>query len=433
MTKLVNLIQCALLAFLIASCGGESKKSAPDKAPAKPGAAAAALSGDAGAALEAASDKLRKLAHDKARTDPKKPRKVTRAQRTAFHRHLRAGRNLQKQKKWREAMAALNKALAIFPTSDRALSELSWSAFKAGDFARAETAARASVTYAIDPRVKAASLFNLGRALEKRGDKPGAVAVYQRSLRLRPNRIVKKRLVGLGGKVPKLVQTPPCSRFQTTKQLCACMRTARPGLAVERFPDDPNRFQGVCDAANKVTGGLEIVFVGVEDTTRSRTQGAYVLTRVKGNKRAVIAWVSEWVHQSYKYEDRAKLGAVEAKTIAGRRVLRVEVAEQSFIPDDYAQAMGWKESTGEDWLYFCVENDGFLKCPVQVPTFRLFTARLLNPEDKDAFTAEYGTSPVRRGGRMNVTLGKDGSVTVRHASGEKEPSMMRHVGTKRLW
>ncbi len=92
-------------------------------------------------------------------------------------------------------------ASAARPKSNAAkLSEQGWAAYKAKDLAKAEQITRAAIGEAKDysaQRIKAASLYNLGRILEDKSDKPGAITAYVESLKLRPNRTVREQLAKL--------------------------------------------------------------------------------------------------------------------------------------------------------------------------------------------------------------------------------------------
>ena len=122
------------------------------------------------------------------------------AVRKAYAAALRQGRSLAGRGKHAAAVKQFEAALIARPDDARALSELGWVLFGADQLERAEKvcreAARAAAA-AHDDRLQAASLYNLGRVLEKRGDRPAAVAAYRDSLALRPSPIVRDRLRSL--------------------------------------------------------------------------------------------------------------------------------------------------------------------------------------------------------------------------------------------
>jgi hypothetical protein len=98
-----------------------------------------------------------------------------------------------KKGKHAAAIALYDQALAIRPGDAAALTDQGWSAFLLPDLPRAERITRQAVQ-ADDRRISAAAHYNLGRILEARSDRTGAVAAYQRSLELRPNRVVREQL-----------------------------------------------------------------------------------------------------------------------------------------------------------------------------------------------------------------------------------------------
>lgn len=115
----------------------------------------------------------------------------------AFRRALKTGRELAQQGDAEGAVAAFEQALAARPDDARALSELSWAALLAGDLALAERSAKRSAELATDPKLEAASLYNLGRIAEEQGDPTAALDAYRRSLALRPSRTVERRVLAL--------------------------------------------------------------------------------------------------------------------------------------------------------------------------------------------------------------------------------------------
>lgn len=126
-------------------------------------------------------------------------------QSSTFRELLGKGRAQVKSGKYKEGVATFEKALEIDPNNARALSELGWAAFKGEDLERAETATRASIRNSRDSNISGASLYNLGRIHEKRGENDQAATAYERSLQVRPgNKIVTKRLADLKGQGAKV-------------------------------------------------------------------------------------------------------------------------------------------------------------------------------------------------------------------------------------
>jgi tetratricopeptide (TPR) repeat protein len=92
------------------------------------------------------------------------------------------------------AMAAYDRALAIKPDDLGALTDQGWSAFQLRLYDRAEALSRRVVSIGGSQRREAAAQYNLGRILEARGDRAGAVAAYLESLQRRPSRTVREQL-----------------------------------------------------------------------------------------------------------------------------------------------------------------------------------------------------------------------------------------------
>lgn len=111
-----------------------------------------------------------------------------------YETHMKAGDQLENQKKWSDALGEFEQALAAKPNDPHALGEVSFTAFFAGKLDRAREAAEAAVTAAgADAKLKASALFNLGLSIEKQLPN-AAAALYVASDKLRPNGNVKARL-----------------------------------------------------------------------------------------------------------------------------------------------------------------------------------------------------------------------------------------------
>lgn len=95
------------------------------------------------------------------------------------------------------AMRLFEQALLLRRDDAALQSDLGWSALQAGDLARAESATRAAIAGETRPALRAASLYNLGRILEARGNRAGAIQAYRESLTLRPHAVVQRQLATL--------------------------------------------------------------------------------------------------------------------------------------------------------------------------------------------------------------------------------------------
>jgi tetratricopeptide (TPR) repeat protein len=134
---------------------------------------------------------------------------------------MKEGRAANARKDAAAAVAAFRRAVAARPRDARALSELSAAALVAGDFAAAKDAAEQSVAAALDddPKLAAASYYNLGRADEGLGDTEGARRAYGQSLALRENKETRARWEKLGGGDP-FVRHKLAGPFEELEEFC---------------------------------------------------------------------------------------------------------------------------------------------------------------------------------------------------------------------
>jgi hypothetical protein len=106
------------------------------------------------------------------------------------------------------ADAATTKPKPADVTADaRALAERGWSAYQKHDLATAEQLTRQAIAGATDDNIKAAAFYNLGRVLEDRKDRVGAIDAYKASIALRANKTVRERLRTLDSKAADALQS----------------------------------------------------------------------------------------------------------------------------------------------------------------------------------------------------------------------------------
>ncbi len=174
-------------------------------------------------------------------TDAKKDgrKELSEAQLDAFKKELRNGRSLGKKKQYAEAAAAFERALAIKPGDARASSELGWTALQLGEIERSIAASQASVEAASDRRLKAASLYNLGLALEKKQNRTGAIAAFRESFDQRPNQSVYKKLAALDATTAAdlVAPRPMPGPYPSLEAYCHEWLRKHPAVANERLGD----------------------------------------------------------------------------------------------------------------------------------------------------------------------------------------------------
>jgi serine/threonine-protein kinase len=108
-----------------------------------------------------------------------------------YARHMSAGDAFAKKRQWEQALSEFEAALRARPGDFEALAEVGWCAVWAGRTDRAREASIAAAEAAPAPAKKAMALYNLGLAFESY-DGRAALALYDESLRLRPNETVAR-------------------------------------------------------------------------------------------------------------------------------------------------------------------------------------------------------------------------------------------------
>jgi tetratricopeptide (TPR) repeat protein len=114
-----------------------------------------------------------------------------------YDKKMAEGDQFESQKKWTEALASFEAAAAAKPKDARALAEVGFTAYFAGNLARAKEASEQAIEAAgSDAKLKGSALFNLGLAIEKTAQN-AAASLYSASAKLRPNATVQARLARL--------------------------------------------------------------------------------------------------------------------------------------------------------------------------------------------------------------------------------------------
>lgn len=190
------LVVVAILA--IAGCAKKADKDTPAPAPTP--------SGPAGSAAPAPTEPAPKVA------EPAPPA-------NDYDKKMAEGDQLESQKKWAEALTAFEAAAAAKPKDARALAEVGFTAYFAGNLARAKEASEQAIEAAgSDAKLKGSALFNLGLAIEKTAPN-AAASLYSASNKLRPNATVQARLARLVRDEPAAVRKGTPEGDELLKQL----------------------------------------------------------------------------------------------------------------------------------------------------------------------------------------------------------------------
>lgn len=399
------MIRAAAVACLILlGCSGDKKSPPAAESPAP------AVSEDAARPAAPPEDAARRapIPRQKVELDP--------AQRKTLRAHRAAGSKLAKAEKWSEAVVEYEQALALDPSSSRTFSELSWVAFKAGDYQKAREAARASVELSSDPDVAAASLYNEGRAFEAMGESDQAKASYVESLRRRPNQTVRKRLVDLGGEPPVATAPPaPCATPAPKAELCKCLAAIH-GAGT------------TCDPEGKPVGPVRVwtALYGNERTTYT----TYYLVAESPAGLAAVGELARDVVDSPWVNTELEVKPIRKRSLGDHTVYEIETRLNRYEDSDAVERLM------ETSLTLCVEDGGAVRCPLRIPTERRFTARLESEDDESVVDFQrtyHGKPPIERRHRLKVDLAADGQITVTLELGARTAELERYLGQHRLW
>ena len=140
-------------------------------------------------------------------------------------------------------------ALALADDSNaRKLVDDGWRAYKKHDLDRAEQLTRQALIEVSDYEARGAALYNLGRVLEDRNDKAGAIAAYRESLGVRRNATVRARLATLDAAPPAafdaFIPRPLAGPFANWQAYCDTLfakATPAPRDCLDVRPEEPEK------------------------------------------------------------------------------------------------------------------------------------------------------------------------------------------------
>lgn len=403
-------IACSFVLLVAAACGGKKDPGAGGGSATATGAPPPSVIVDAAAAAAVVVDAAA----------PAKPAPLSRETRAAYKQHLSAGRKAAKAAKWAEAITALEAALVAIPGDDRALGELSWAAFSAGDYAKARASGRASVLGSTDPKVKAASLYNLGRVEEADGKLPAAALLYQQSLALRDNRTVKARLDALGKDAPLAEAPLPCTRPMPEAELCTCLNAS----VAENLDAAED---AACALAPAGADGFQVATYTVSSLREE--QNALVARQADG--WTVVALL-DYVYNPgmMGINEEWTLEPPTEATLGGHQVVRFTSKKSRSDTD-----LGVDEIETEDTesLVICVRGTP-TTCPLDVVvSYTYLRDRLgVSGDDEMSDVADLLTKglPIKSETKVSVELGADGVAKIRAVTGTRQASQL---GDKKLW
>ncbi len=398
-----------VLLLLVTACSGEGPGPAPaaSSAPATAASSAPRPTSTASAASTATAAKTAKA-------------KATPAERATLVKHLTEGRKLSKKKEFKQAVAELDKALAIAPKDPRVLAEVGWAAFNAGDLERAADANQKALSSTSEPMLRAQILYNAGRVAEEKKDNDAARRAYGDSLALRDNAEVKKRFEGVGGKPDQIVPVwATCSEgFASAADLCACL---------VKHADDVIMVDGKasCDIAKDAPdlGDPRLSIARLKNELGSAD--AALLVAKDGNKFRAVAHLGEdFEPGAFGVHNEVELKGGEIKTVKGRQIAIVK-SIQSNVDFNLAGLEVCTFKAESHTVCVLGDDKSPTVCPRIVPVSSEGGCGIgveLDPKDIDAETKalmdeiKANAKPTKT--KLSYTIDDDGKLSVKIVDGD---------------
>jgi len=363
----------------------------------------------------------------------------TKEARRSYRKQLAAGRKLATAQKWGEAVVAFEAALAAIPLDGRALSELAWAAFNAGDYAKARKAGIASVLAVTQPKAKASALYNLGRVEEATTHREQAAKLYQQSLALRPSKTVADRLAGLGkdaaGDKDAAESERFCTEARPAEQVCACI-----DAFASYWDQDADPSERSCELGPEHEPGVAAID-GLRLAHAKMSHGSeshLLLARAPGGWSVVATLEDVYDPGLFGISEDWKLVSMSEEQLGDRRIVKI-VTEHHRQDSD----LGIDEVEAEDAtnLTICVLGNApektLTSCPLRVPLASSYGRERLGLDDDelDAETRKLQTPglPIHHETALRVDLAPDGGATVVLVKGALAGGDKRLLGPHRLW
>lgn len=343
--------------------------------------------------------------------------KVGKAKLTTYAAALAEGRKLAGEKKWADAAAKFQEAVAARPNDPRALAELGYAQHHAGEDDKARATNKLALAAASDANLRAMILFNEGLVDEKLGDKAAARAHYQASYKLRANDIVKKRLEGVGGTVG------PCDGvFATMEAMRACLfEKAKDDLGMVPEAGAPLGFMRKVEHPSlmlhvfKWGAGAELDGLGGHPQ--------FLVSKVPKGFRKVADLGSDYEPGAFGVHNEARFTGFADETFGNHKVVKVSW-EQADADSNMAGLQLYTYLTRNVTLCVLGDDKRETVCPVTVPVEEVDELSYmdgLTGEDKDAVDELAKTEPpYKKVMTATYVIGNDGKVVVTETAGQRK-------------
>ncbi len=325
---------------------------------------------------------------------------------------LNEGRSLTQSGDHAAGMAKYRQALEIDPADPSALAELGWAAFLAGELDEAREHTARALRLADDAKQQGMLHYNLGRVAEARGETEAAVDAYVRSLQLRDNGTVRKRLVALTGQAPPEPVDGPLGLSPVARNLGG-LSAACDILVTKICQGDYGQDSAGCGCEPKLEDGAPDATWGLLEL---------VVTPL-GSERAwypVVKTDDGWTLfeiAAYEYNPGA-FGIYEELDIPYQKVERVMEANGEALVIQFEKGRSDRDMGIEEVEYessaltmVCARDGGEARCTQ--PLYRRFayTREIETFGEAPDPDIDHGDLPIKV--RWNVTLGlNDGKLLV---------------------
>lgn len=338
-----------------------------------------------------------------------------------YRRHLRLGRAHADQGRYGEAVREFDRALDVRPADARALSELGWAAFQAGDWRRAHSANQESVRVAKNPAIRAASLYNLGRLAEALGDRQEAAEHYRASLALRPSDAVDKRLSGLATSKRDKPEgsRSRCPPAPELPRLCQCVSAEDRGA---RVPAPSS-----CQGESRDIPGIELLFIGDD-----AEEWVHLIRRSRRGWSSIARLGRVLDDDGAGGHEEFEVARFERRRIGERNVLWIETVQTRTRAGARVGATGRSGKPRQvvervRSLVVCpwTADDRDIACPLEVPMSRQReTIRSDGADARPKILTVFA---------LAVDVGDDGRASVILERGKKTSALGSRLGEHQLW
>ncbi len=372
------------------------------------------------------------------------PPAITPQARKAYAAHLQTGRALAAEKRWGEATAELEKALANVPHDPRALLDLGWSAHQAGDARKARRASHEAWRRAPDADTKAKALYNLGRIDEADGKRDDAIKAYGDSLRLRPSSVVQRRLDELKKPPPAPSARPsasavtpaatplPCAAATPLDELTTCL-----GKAARLLDEDDGGDVGPA-AIVPLDGAPEDLMkrVAIVRAPATRLEERFLLAASSLRGWTTVAeLVQTYNPGAFGVTEDASFPRIEVRELKARKVLWLEVLRRRHDSDLGVDEEETEEARDVVLCLLADERRRETVCPLKLPLSISYKRARMGDAELDDDTKRLSTPglPISREATFAVAIADDGLVTVKLARGAADDRTRALLGPHRLF